>query len=60
MQEIFVQIIFGWPFMILSLLLAVAGILMKRPVFLIAGGRLSMQAKSGTEEVIQWLLSMLK
>jgi hypothetical protein len=37
MQEIFVQIIFGWPFMILSLLLAVAGILMKRPVFLIAG-----------------------
>ena len=37
MQEVFVQIIFGWPFMILSLLLAVAGILMKRPVFLIAG-----------------------
>jgi hypothetical protein len=37
MQEIFVQIIFGWPFIILSLLLAVAGILLKRPALLIAG-----------------------
>jgi hypothetical protein len=37
MQEIFVQIVFGWPFIILSLLLAVAGVLTKRPGLMIAG-----------------------
>jgi hypothetical protein len=32
----FAQIIFGWPFIILSLLLAAAGILTKRPALLVA------------------------
>jgi hypothetical protein len=36
MQEILVQIIFGWPFIILSLLLAVAGVILKRPPLLVA------------------------
>lgn len=36
MQQIIVQIVFGWPFMILSLALAFAGILIKRPVLLVA------------------------
>jgi hypothetical protein len=36
MQEILVQIIFGWPFIILSLLLAVTGVIMKRPALLVA------------------------
>ena len=31
------QIIFGWPFIILSLLLAATGILTRRPVLLVAG-----------------------
>ena len=31
------QIVFGWPFIILSLLLAVTGILIKRPALLVAG-----------------------
>jgi hypothetical protein len=30
------QIIFGWPFIILSLSLAFAGILLKRPILLVA------------------------
>jgi hypothetical protein len=30
------QIVFGWPFIILSLLLAFAGILVKRPALLVA------------------------
>jgi len=30
------QIVFGWPFIILSLLLAFSGILVKRPVLLVA------------------------
>ena len=37
MQELLVQIVFGWPFIIASLLLAAAGVLMKRPVLLVAG-----------------------
>lgn len=37
MQQIIVQIIFGWPFIILSLLLSGAGIIAKRPAFLVAG-----------------------
>lgn len=37
MPPIFAQIIFGWPFIILSLLLAVTGVILKRPVLLVAG-----------------------
>jgi hypothetical protein len=37
MQQIIVQIIFGWPFIILSLLLAVTGLILKRPALLQAG-----------------------
>ena len=37
MQEIIVQIIFGWPFIIISLLLAVTGVILKRPALLNAG-----------------------
>ena len=37
MNQIFAQIIFGWPFIITSLLLAVAGILMKRHALLVVG-----------------------
>ena len=37
MQEIFLQIVFGWPFIIISLLLAVAGVLTMRPSLMIAG-----------------------
>lgn len=36
MQETIVQIVFGWPFIILSLLLAVIGVNWKRPVLLVA------------------------
>jgi hypothetical protein len=36
MQQLVVQIVFGWPFIILSLSLAFAGILLKRPVLLVA------------------------
>jgi hypothetical protein len=35
MQEILVQIIFGWPFIILSLMLAVTGVILKRPALLV-------------------------
>jgi hypothetical protein len=38
MQQFFAQIVFGWPFIILSLVLAFAGILLKRPVLLVASG----------------------
>jgi len=36
-QIILAQIIFGWPFIIISLLLAVTGVLTKRPGLLVAG-----------------------
>src|SRR5688572_10978223 len=36
-SELLPQIIFGWPFIIGSLLLSVAGILLKRQQFLVAG-----------------------
>jgi hypothetical protein len=36
MQLSFAQIVFGWPFIILSLLLALTGILLKRPALLVA------------------------
>jgi hypothetical protein len=37
MQQFFAQIVFGWPFIILALLLAVTGVILKRPVLLVAG-----------------------
>jgi hypothetical protein len=37
MLPIFAQIVFGWPFIILSLLLGVTGIILKRPALLTAG-----------------------
>lgn len=37
MQLDFAQIVFGWPFIILSLSLAFAGILVRRPALLVAG-----------------------
>jgi len=37
LSELLPQIIFGWPFMIASLLLSFAGIAMKRHQFLVAG-----------------------
>jgi hypothetical protein len=37
MQDTLVQIIFGWPFIILSLLLSVIGVLIKRPILLVIG-----------------------
>lgn len=37
MPPIFAQIVFGWPFIIFSLALAFAGILVKRPALLVAG-----------------------
>lgn len=36
MQQIFAQIVFGWPFIIFSLSLAFAGILLKRPALMVA------------------------
>lgn len=38
LSELLPQIIFGWPFMIASLALSVAGVAMKRYQFLVAGG----------------------
>ena len=38
MTEILVQIIFGWPAVITSILLSIAGIRLKRPALLIASG----------------------
>jgi hypothetical protein len=38
MTEIFVQIIFGWPAIITSILLSIAGIRLKKPALLIASG----------------------
>ena len=38
MTEIFVQIIFGWPAVISSILLSIAGIMLKKPALLVASG----------------------
>lgn len=38
MGDILVQIIFGWPAIITSILLSVAGVWLKRPALLIAAG----------------------
>ena len=38
MTDILVQIIFGWPAIIASILLSIAGVWLKKPAFLIAAG----------------------
>jgi len=38
MSEIFVQIIFGWPAIITSILVSIAGIWLKKPVLLVVAG----------------------
>jgi hypothetical protein len=38
MSEIFVQIIFGWPTIITSILLSIAGVWFKKPVLLVVAG----------------------
>jgi hypothetical protein len=38
MTDILVQIIFGWPAIITSILLSIAGILMKKPELLVIAG----------------------
>jgi len=38
MIEILVQIIFGWPAIITSILLSIAGVMLKRPALLVASG----------------------
>jgi len=41
MTETMVQIIFGWPAIITSILLAIAGVSLKKPALLIAAGIVS-------------------
>ena len=38
MTEILVQIIFGWPAIITSILLSIAGVWLKKPVLLVVAG----------------------
>lgn len=38
MTDVIVQIIFGWPAIITSVLLSVAGVLLKKPRFLVIAG----------------------
>ena len=38
MTEILVQTIFGWPAIITSILLSIAGVVLKKPVLLVAAG----------------------
>jgi hypothetical protein len=38
MQDLLVQIIFGWPAVITSLLVSVAGLWFKKPILLVVGG----------------------
>ena len=38
MTDILVQIIFGWPAIITSILLSIAGVWLKKPSFLVAAG----------------------
>lgn len=38
MTDIIVQIIFGWPAIITSILLSIAGIVLKKPTFLVIAG----------------------
>ena len=36
--EYLVQIVFGWPFIILTILLSLAGLALRKPVFLVIAG----------------------
>ncbi len=38
MTDILVQIVFGWPAILISILLSVAGVWWKKPAFLVAAG----------------------
>ena len=38
MTDILVQIIFGWPAVVTSILLSIAGIMLKKPALLVASG----------------------
>jgi len=38
MTEVLVQIIFGWPAVITSILLSIAGVMLKKPALLVASG----------------------
>jgi hypothetical protein len=38
MTDLLVQIIFGWPAIITSILLSIAGVWLKRPAFLVVAG----------------------
>jgi hypothetical protein len=38
MSDAFIQVIFGWPAIITSILLSIAGVWLKKPAFLIAAG----------------------
>lgn len=38
MSDILIQLIFGWPAIILSLLISVGGIALRKPWFLVVGG----------------------
>ena len=38
MNEIFIQIIFGWPAIITAILLSILGVVIKRPVMLVIAG----------------------
>lgn len=61
MSEILPQIIFGWPFIIASLILSVMGLAMKRPKFLVAGAMFFMPPSlymSGFP-AIRWLAYLL-
>ena len=42
MTDILVQIIFGWPAIIASILLSMIGLMRKKPVFLVAAGIICM------------------
>ena len=42
MTEVLVQIIFGWPAVITSILLSIAGIMLKKPALLVASGMICM------------------
>ena len=42
MVDALVQIIFGWPAIITSILLSIAGVLLKRPIWLVIAGFIGM------------------
>ena len=36
--EVLIQIVFGWPFVILTILLSIMGLVLKKPVLLVVAG----------------------